>query len=818
MKNIWTIFKTDLHNIRTRKAAIIVITALMILPSMYAWFNIIPSWDPYANTEDVAVAIVNEDKGAEVEGKRLNVGDEMVDSLKNNPSLGWQFVTVDEALQGVEYGDYYASIIIPENFTEKLTSVLGDVPEQPVLDYYINEKINAIAPKVTSAGASGIVEKIESGFVKVANEAIFTAFNDIGIELQANRPTIEKFKNAVYQLESDLPEIENLLKQATVDLSLVENVVGHAREGMEKVEGVSGELERVAEKLDGLLVEGNERIQTQLPKLIEDLQIVQTITQDLASYLGQFPHQEQEIEELYEKLTAGTSDIFEGLNHLQELLQLVENIHQKVSEDMTADQLLESLQQELNKMNELKRIIEATIFALENGNDSQVELERLKEMESLDAGTITSLENSIENPAETIANLQQLLTQIEENERVMEAFINNVEQLHGTLGTDIYLQEIERIKNLQDELEQFEGKILQAIEGAKEATSTLGETRVFTEGVIHEMDQSLKETIDFLNETFIPRYEEAHEKATNALLKTNQMLTKTQNYFPKVYTLIDKIGHGVVKGKEGLAYVKELFPEAKDKVVKLAKRIRQLEDKGELDQLIHLLRNDPNVESEFFANPIVLDEHELFPIPNYGSAMAPFFTAMSLWVGGLILVSSLFVDVPNKHRYKSYEAYLGRLLTFWLIGLAQALVVTTGNIFLLKTFVTHKIMFVLFGFLISTAFVIIVYTFVSVFGNTGKVIAIILLVMQLGASGGTFPIQMTPVFFQKIHGFLPFTHALGIFREAVGGIIWSVVWRHIIWLLGYAALFLFIGIKLKERINKSTDQFLEEARESEIIS
>src|SRR5699024_12023255 len=151
----------------------------------------------------------------------------------------------------------------------------------------------------------------------------------------------------------------------------------------------------------------------------------------------------------------------------------------------------------------------------------------------------------------------------------------------------------------------------------------------------------------------------------------------------------------------------------------------------------------------------------------------------SIWVGGLILVSSLIVDVPNKSRYKSYEAYFGRLLTFWSIGMMQALIVTLGNMFLLKTFVAHKVLFVLFGFIISTTFIIMIYTFVSVFGNTGKVIAIILLVMQLGASGGTFPIQMTPKFFQNIHGFLPFTHSLQLFREVVGGVFLSSLFLHI---------------------------------------
>src|SRR5690625_6959283 len=142
--------------------------------------------------------------------------------------------------------------------------------------------------------------------------------------------------------------------------------------------------------------------------------------------------------------------------------------------------------------------------------------------------------------------------------------------------------------------------------------------------------------------------------------------------------------------------------------------------------------------------------------------MAPFFTTLALWVGGLILVSYIIVYVSDNHKYISYEAYCGRFLTFWSIGIVQALIVTCGNMFLLKTFVLHHIWYILFAFLISTTFIVIIYTLVSVFGNTGKVLAIILLVMQLGASGGTFPFQTTTDFFQQYHQFMSFTNGLGL--------------------------------------------------------
>src|SRR5690625_4505738 len=120
MKNILLIAKRDFKNIVSNQAAMIVILALIFLPSLYAWFNIKASWDPYANTEDVMVAISSLDEGAVVQDKEVNIGDEVIVNLSENDELGWTFVSEEEAIKGVEQGEYYAAIVIPEDFSEKL--------------------------------------------------------------------------------------------------------------------------------------------------------------------------------------------------------------------------------------------------------------------------------------------------------------------------------------------------------------------------------------------------------------------------------------------------------------------------------------------------------------------------------------------------------------------------------------------------------------------------------------------------------------------------------------------------------------------------
>jgi putative membrane protein len=260
------------------------------------------------------------------------------------------------------------------------------------------------------------------------------------------------------------------------------------------------------------------------------------------------------------------------------------------------------------------------------------------------------------------------------------------------------------------------------------------------------------------------------------------------------------------------------LPAAEDKVRELADRIRTFEKEGNLNELIDLLTHNAAQESDFFAAPVVLKENKLFPIPNYGSAMSPFFTTLSLWVGALLLVSLLTVEVHDGSAvFHSYQVYFGRYLTFLTIALVQSLFVTLGDIWLLKTYVADKIWFVLFGLLLSGAFTLIVYTLVSVFGNVGKAMAIVLLVLQLAGSGGTFPIEVTPPFFQAIHPFLPFTYAIGMMREAVGGILWDVVLRDTVMIAIFAAVALVVGLGLKRWINRVSAGLVRKAKEGGLI-
>ena len=211
MRNVFRIYRRDLKNIFTNWVALVVTLALVILPPMYAWFNIKAAWDPYGNTKGIKVAVVNEDKGGTFNDKEYKLGDKIIESLKENDAIGWQFVSAEKAEKGVRNGTYYASIVIPENFSKNILSITNNNIEKPVLKYTVNEKTNAIAPKITDKGVTSIQQQVSGEIVETVDGIIFKIINSVGLEIQNAKPELRKIIDKLYEIDDKLPEINDLL-------------------------------------------------------------------------------------------------------------------------------------------------------------------------------------------------------------------------------------------------------------------------------------------------------------------------------------------------------------------------------------------------------------------------------------------------------------------------------------------------------------------------------------------------------------------------------------------------------------------------------
>ncbi|WP_440970786.1 YhgE/Pip family protein [Peribacillus frigoritolerans] len=700
MRNIQEIFIDDLKSIYKNFFVCIVVVFLMFIPSIYAWFNIVASWDPYANTEGILVGVANNDKGAELNGKAVNIGKEVMEGLKENKDLGWRFTSEKEAIEKVEKGDYYASIIIPENFSEHIATIMTDDPKKAGIDYYVNEKINSIAPKITAAGANSIVDNVSKTFIKSASGSILAIFNELGITLQNELPTIQKMKNMVYLLEAELPELEQNIKTVQTHVKKAEDIIMRVNDGLNSIEGITSQKDK--------------------------------LVSDVSSYVD------------------STRQAFEGIN------PLLKNDIAKIRSDNESTLVL------ANRL--------AGQDLPDNESDQLVE---------------------------------QGVTRINKELYLLDSMYNLLVRVNQFNEKNVLQPEIQ----LVDELRDNASNQLQALNDR--AYGNLIELGRNNDQVLASFQESYsKETGPKFNEIW---------NETEAILNNVQLtMEEGTKVLPEVRTLLNETNRTLETRTADIDKLQNKFPEIETKIKALASKMREIDKSYNMEEVIDFLRNDIEQESEFFSEPVLLNKHSLFPIPNYGSAMSPFFTALSLWVGGTILISMLSVGVSQK-VYSPYQIYIGRYLIFFIIGVMQALSVSIGNIVLIGVYVADKFEYILFSVLISTVFTLIVYTFVSVLGNVGKGISVVLMVLQISSSGGTFPIQVTPPFFQHINPFLPFTYAVGLLRESVGGITWSVAGKDIFILILFLIITFILGVILKKPLHARTQKMKDKLYGSRIF-
>lgn len=669
MKNIIEIFKNDIREIFRKARTWIVIIGLILLPSMYAWPNILSAWDPYGHTNNIKVAVVTEDSGAEVSGQKVNLGENLVEGLKNNKNLDWQFVkNKQEAEDGVKIGDYYASIVIPENFSDDITSVSRGVPKKATIEYTVNEKINAISPKITNSGASAIANNISKSFVEIANGVIFEKLHEAGIKFEQNLPSIEKMKEEIFKLNDNFSNYENVLSE----------LIGKTEQGQK---------------------------------------ILNTIQQTLPD-IDRFATNSI--------MLADKADI--TINNIQsfneKLLPLISN-HLKVVEDVSG----------------------------EANNLAQ------------------KIQSKPDNVEETKEKLKLLNTRLEAGEERLRVVKNIFEYLNELSGENILQNQLNKINTLENDLtkvKEVNNKIYTNIDNYDEIADDIKKDFVDRTKRINEISTNIDNR---LNDDIAPLVAKVLTKADININEISKLIIGAQNELPEVEAKILSTEVKIQRAHAKLITIQKELPEAKEKIKKLTEEIKKAEAGTNTNMLFNLLKVDYKQQAEFFANPVQLSENKLYHIKNYGSAMTPFYTVLSIWVGALLMSSLLTTKVEDEEgKYKPCEKYFGRWILFLVISLFQTLVITLGDMYILGTQAVSPYRFVFYGLLISALFSSIIYTIVHLLGNVGKAICIILLVLQLGSSGGTFPIQMTSNFFQALYPKVPFTYSIGLLREAVGGV------------------------------------------------
>lgn len=703
MKQIIEIFKSDIKEIFRKVNTWIIIIGLIVLPSMYAWPNILSSWDPYSHTNNLKVAVISEDEGATVEGKNVNLGESLITNLKGNKNLDWQFVSSkQQAEDGVKIGDYYASIVIPKSFSLDITSITRGELKKATIEYSVNEKINAISPKITNSGASALANTIGKNFVEVANGVIFEKLHEAGIKYEENLPTLEKIKGEIFKINDNFTNYENSLNELIGKVDRGYNVLNIIQRTLPEIDKAATNSIMLANKTDVTItdIEGfNEKIIGAIREHLEDVLNISSEIIDVAKVI--------------QNKTDSAEDVKTNMKVLDSRLEVV-----------------------YKKLDVVKNIFEY-FNSLSNQNIFKNQL------------------NVIENIESNVSKLRSINEEIYKN--------------------------IDYYDNISDDKKEEFIKFSQRI------------------------NKDVTEFNSKLNSDIAPQLQQVLSRVDNKVQDISEIISAAQAELPSVNKQISETEEKIQTAYGKLLKLQSEMPIIKSKVQELVNQIKKSEG-VDSSTLFNFLKVDYKQQAEFFANPVQLKENQLYHIKNYGSAMTPFYTVLSIWVGALLMSSLLTTKVEDEeNKYKPYQKYFGRGLLFMIISLLQTLIITLGDMYLLGTQANSPYRFVIYALLISLLFSAIIYTTVCLLGNVGKAVCIILLVLQIGSSGGTFPIQMTSSFFQTLYPKVPFTYSIGLLREAVGGVYIPAVNRDMKILLTYLVITLVGGailVSLKARSAK----------------
>ncbi|PFG18836.1 YhgE/Pip domain-containing protein [Serinibacter salmoneus] len=245
MRNVWTVFKRDLLRILRVPIAAVIVGGALVTPALYAWFNIVAFWDPFDNTRNLDIAVVSLDEGASNSlAGDVNVGEQLIDQLKDNHDLGWHFFsTKDEALDAVRSGQSYAAFVVPASFSKDLLSLTTGDFTRPELLYYVNEKLNGVAPEITDTGATTVQTQMVDAFTQQVADAVATAVREGGGEVEQELLDLQDSVIADLEDAADvIGEAREQLVQLQADLAAAVGDVEGDVTALESVERALGDL------------------------------------------------------------------------------------------------------------------------------------------------------------------------------------------------------------------------------------------------------------------------------------------------------------------------------------------------------------------------------------------------------------------------------------------------------------------------------------------------------------------------------------------------------------------------------------------------
>ncbi|MEV4776656.1 YhgE/Pip domain-containing protein [Microbacterium sp. LWH12-1.2] len=707
MKNILQVFRHDLRRATSNVMAVIVLFGLVIIPSLFTWFNVMASWNPFENTKNLTVAVANTDEGyqSDLVPIRLNVGEQVQSALRANDDLHWVFTSKEEAIDGTKSGEYYAAIVLPPTFSADMMTFYSNGAERTEIEYYTNEKKNALAPKITEQGAGEVSTTINEVFTEKLSEAGLNIITSLSTYLDD-----ADTQATLSRLQAHVSEVAAQLRAGSATADMFTSLIASSRplvDSASELATASGDALRDA---TGALGNGKDAAQS-----------LKDILASTAATLG--------------GALSGTADSYQAV------------------------------------------------------------------ADSVD-DVFSSMSAQSQSSADTIrAVAARVQTQIDQQQELRDTLVNDVRPLLPESALDSFDRAVSRIDGAIARQQELHDRLDEAATHITDTDADVQATHAEITGLIAEAKAAVKDAQNAYTGSLQPKLDALAE--TLAVIGGNiDSIGSDLSSVAESLSGSDSLSTALADAESLTTDISGSLTETADRFDALAAALTKAIDTGDLSELTKVIGADPQALATHLAEPVSLERVPVFSVVSFGAAMTPLYTVLALWVGALLISVSIRVDPPQSGASElpllsPTQTYLGRFGIFALVGLLQSTLVCLGSVLFTQVQPEHPFLLILTGWVMSLVFTLIIYTFVVTFGNAGKALAVLMLVVQISSSGGAYPLQVLPQWFQNVSPFLPATHAVNAMRSAIAGIYNNDFWVSLGLLSAFILPALLLGLVLR---------------------
>lgn len=727
MGNAARIVRSDFKSLFANVMSTIIVVGLVVMPSIFAWYNVIACWNVFDNTGNLTVAVANVDDGYESElvPLRVNVGERVVSALRANDEIDWTFTTEEDAVDGARSGRYYAAVVIPEGFSKDMLTFYSDDVQHAKIVYYANEKKSAIAPKITDKGADSVSYQV--------NEVFAQTLSEVALGIAESVSSFADEADADGRIAAVSGQVRDMGAQADRMASVLElysSLAGASQALVSDSGKLIASARGAADDAGAAASQGTSSASAMVAA-------VKGSVDDLSAALGAS-------DEAFAEVSAASGALFDAAS-------------------AGAEQGAAGLRGQA----------EALDAQIARYRDLAAQLEELR-------GSL---------PSESQPALDAVVARLNAVVGLMEGMRDNLAAAAGKLeagNADVQAERAE-VERLADEARQSSEALATSFDsGLKPSLQQLADSA----GVLAA---ALGDSLDSLRAAGADLSASAGS-AADVLGGARTEVDAAAQKLRETARELDALGSAV---DEALAA-------------------------GDAGALRAVLGADAQLLSRALAAPVGIEREAVFPAENFGSAMAPLYTTLALFIGSLLILVVVKPTVSERTREQlddpqPRQLFMGRFGVLAFLSLAQTTVMGLGNLLFLQVQVAEPLLFVLCFWIAGLVFTFLIYALVAAFANLGKAVAVLLLIIQVTGCGGSFPLQLLPPFVQALSPWLPATHVVNAMRAAMFGTYGGDFWAEIGLLLLFLIPAALVGLVLRGPLAKFMTWYVEQVESSKLV-